>query len=144
MKPFTDSAGRTWTIAMTIDSVKRVRDLLDINLVEPEAGEPPLITRLATDVILLCDTIYCMVKPQADKLNVTDAEFGAALGGDAILNATVAFYQELSDFFLASGRPDRSKAIAAQQKMIQLAVERVKQAIEAINPEAQVAQTFGS
>ena len=144
MKTFVDSASRSWTLSMTIDSIKRVRDLLGINLVEPESGEPPLITRLGTDVVLLCDVIYALVKPQADKLGITDVEFAAALGGDAILNAQNAFYEELVDFFLKCGRPDRSKAVAAQQKMIQLAVERVKLKIEQISPQEVLDQTFGS
>ena len=75
MKAFTDSAGKTWTVCMTIDSVKRVRDLLNVNLVEPEAGDPPLLTRLGTDEILLCDVVFCLIKPQADVLGVTDEDF---------------------------------------------------------------------
>jgi len=30
MRTFTDSAGRTWTVALTIDAAKRVKSLLDV------------------------------------------------------------------------------------------------------------------
>jgi hypothetical protein len=144
MKAFTDNAGKTWSVSMTIDSVKRVRDLLGVNLVEPEAGDPPLLTRLGTDEILLCDVVFCLIKPQADKLGVTDEDFGRALGGDAILAAQTALYEELIDFFLKRGRPDRAKAVAAQKKMIEMAIERVKIKLESMNPEAQLDKMFGS
>ncbi|HUT59305.1 MAG TPA: hypothetical protein VNA25_15760 [Phycisphaerae bacterium] len=38
MKTFTDSAGRSWTISLTIDAAKRVKTLLEVNLLELEAG----------------------------------------------------------------------------------------------------------
>jgi hypothetical protein len=144
MKAFTDSAGKTWSISMTIDSVKRVRDLLNVNLVEPEAGDPPLLTRLGTDEILLCDVVFCLIKPQADTLGVSDEDFGRALGGDAILAAQTALYEELVDFFLKRGRPDRAKAVAAQKKMIEMAIERVKIKLESMDPQAQIDKMFGN
>jgi hypothetical protein len=144
MKTFTDSASRTWTISMTIDSVKRVRDLLQINLLEPEAGDPPLLTRLGTDEILLCDVIYCLVKPQADQQNISDAQFGQALGGDAILAAQTAFYEEMIDFFLKRGRPDRAKAATAQLKMITLAVQRIEKTLDSLDLAKEIERIFGN
>ena len=144
MKAFTDNAGKTWSVAMTIDSVKRVRDLLGVNLVEPEAGEPPLLTRLGTDEILLCDVVYCLIKPQADTLGVTDVDFGRALGGDAILAAQTALYEELVDFFQKRGRPDRARAVAAQKTMIEMAIESVRMKLDAMNPQAELARILGN
>ena len=144
MKLFTDNAGKTWSVVMTIDSVKRVRDLISVNLVEPEAGEPPLLTRLGIDEILLCDVVYCLIKPQADALGVTDEDFGRALGGDAILAAQTALYEELIDFFQKRGRPDRAKAVAAQKKMIEMAIERVKITLDSMDPEAQLDKILGN
>jgi len=65
VKTFTDNAGRTWTISLTIDAAKRVKGLLNVNLLELEAGDAPLLTRRGTDVILLCDVIFAVVKSQA-------------------------------------------------------------------------------
>jgi hypothetical protein len=143
MKTFTDSASRTWTISLTIDSVKRVRDLLNVNLLEPEAGEPPLLTRIGTDEILLCDIIYCLIKPQADSLGVTDQQFGQSLGGDVILAAQNAFYDEIIDFFQKLGRTDRAKAAATQQKMINLAIDKVTSNLNQIDVEKKMTEIFG-
>jgi len=143
MKTFTDSAGRTWTLALTIDAAKRVKSLLDVNLLEPEAGDPPLLTRLGTDVILLCDTIFALVKPQADAAGVTDEQFAAAMGGDAILAAQTAFYGELVDFFRKLGRGDLAKAVDAQRRMIDLAVARIETRLDNLDLEAAVETTLG-
>jgi len=143
MKTFTDTSGREWTIALTIDAAKRVRDLLSVNLLQLEAGEPPLLTRLGTDVILLCDVIFALVKPQADAASMTDEEFGAALGGEAILAAQTAFYEELVLFFRSLGRRDLAKAVEAQQRMIDLAVAGIETRIEDLDLEQAVETTLG-
>ena len=143
MKTFTDNAGRTWTLTLTIDAAKRVKSLLDVNLLELEAGDPPLLTRLGTDVILLCDTIFALVKPQADAAGVTDEQFAAAMGGDAILAAQTAFYEELVDFFRKLGRTDLAKAVDAQRRMIDLAVQRIETRIDRLDLEAAIETTLG-
>lgn len=143
MKTFTDNAGKVWTLVLTINSAKRVKSLLGINLLEPEAGEPPLLTRLGTDEILLCDVLYCLIKPQADALGVTDEMFGQALGGDVILAAQNAFYDELVDFFQKRGRTDRARAAQTQQKMIHLAIERITNNLAKIDPAQKTAEIFG-
>jgi len=144
MKTFTDSAGRTWTVSLTLDSVKRVRDLLGVNLLELDQGEPPLLTRLGTDVILLCDVTFAIVKPQADTAGVSDAEFGAALGGEVIMAAQKAFYEELVGFFRQLGRGDLARAVEAQQRMILLAVAAVERRIEGVDVEGEIEKTLGS
>jgi len=143
MKTFTDSAGRTWTLALTIDAAKRVKSLLDVNLLELEAGDPPLLTRLGTDVILLCDVIFALLKPQADAAGVSDEQFAAAMGGDAILAAQTAFYGELVDFFRKLGRTDLAKAVDAQRRMIDLAVQRIETRIDRLDLEAALETTLG-
>ena len=143
MRTFTDSAGRTWTVSLTIDAAKRVKGLLDVNLLELEAGDPPLLTKLGTDVILLCDVIFALVKPQADAAGVTDEQFGAALGGEVILAAQTAFYEELVDFFRKLGRTDLAKAVDAQRRMIDLAVRRIETRIDRLDLEAAVESTLG-
>ncbi len=143
MRTFTDTAGRTWTLALTIDAAKRVKSVLDVNLLELEAGDPPLLTRLGTDVILLCDVIFALVKPQADAAGMSDQEFAAALGGDVVLAAQTAFYEELVDFFRKLGRGDLAKAACAQRRMIDLAVARIETRIDRLDLEAAIETTLG-
>lgn len=136
MKTFKDSTGRSWEITLTVGSVKRVRALLDVDLLAIEEGDPPLLTRLATDVILLCDVIFVLVKPQADKLDVDDVEFGESLGGEVIADAQDAFYEELVLFSQSRHRMDLVKAIKSQRELIEVGRTRVESAIEKVGEKA--------
>ncbi|MCL4193728.1 MAG: hypothetical protein KJZ87_18465 [Thermoguttaceae bacterium] len=94
MKTFQDNAGRTWTVAINVDAVKRVRDLLKEDLLDVEH----VLQRLMVDPILLCDVIYCVCKPQADAENISDVQFAQAMAGDAIAHAKTALVEELVNF----------------------------------------------
>lgn len=96
---FKDTAGRTWDATITVDTVKRVRRLSDVDLLDIVDGDAKLIERLTCDPILLVDTIYLVIKSQADEQSVTDEEFGRAMAGDAIADATMALLRGIADFF---------------------------------------------
>ena len=49
MKSFKDNAGHDWHISLNIGTAMLVKDRLDIDLLQPEKGDPPLITQLGTD-----------------------------------------------------------------------------------------------
>jgi hypothetical protein len=142
MKTFTDSFGQTWTVALNIGAVKRLKGLLGVDIMNLHEGDPPLISRLGTDVILVCDVIFALVKPQADQLGVTDEQFAAGLGGEAILAAHTAFYEELTSFFQNLGRPDMAKAVTTQGRLIEKAVALAMAKIEALNAEKMVETMF--
>lgn len=93
MKQFLDNAGRTWTIAINVDAIKRVKGVLGINLLEVVEGT--LIEKLIRDPVLLCDIVYAVCKPEADERNVNDEDFGRAMASDAIEHATHALLDEL-------------------------------------------------
>ncbi|GAB6188195.1 hypothetical protein [Thermopirellula anaerolimosa] len=113
MRTFQDSAGRTWTIAVSVDTVKRVRDLLKEDLLDIERTLP----RLLLDPILLCDVVYCVCKPQADAEKISDVDFARAMAGDTIARAKAALVEELVDFF-----PEPS-----QRQTLRLAIEKYGQ-----------------
>jgi hypothetical protein len=110
VKAFTDNAGRSWTIEINVDCIKRVRSILNVNLLDAVEGK--LIERLVTDPILLCDLIYVTCQPEADQQSVTDQDFGRAMAGDVIDRATTALLEELVDFFPSGKRQVLSKALA--------------------------------
>lgn len=143
MQAFKDGSNRSWEISLTLGSAKRVKQLLDFDLLQPEAGDPPMITRLGQDEVLLCDVIFCLVKPQADAAEITDEQFGELLGGDVILAAQTALYEEMMFFFRHRGRQDRVTAVAATQRMIGLAVKAADQKIQELDLEAKVTEIFG-
>lgn len=110
MKTFQDNAGRTWTVAVNVDAVKRVRDLLSEDLLDVEN----VLRRLMVDPILLCDVVYCVCKPQADAERIGDVDFARAMAGDAIARAKAALVEEVVNF-----SPD-----ARDRENLALAVEK--------------------
>jgi len=97
MRSFTDNAGRTWAVRVTVDTIRRVRALTDTDLMCVVGGD--LLERLAADPVLLVDVIYSIIKPDADKLGVTGEMFGESLAGDVIESAADAMMGAIVDFF---------------------------------------------
>jgi len=109
MRTFNDNAGRTWTVTVNVDAIKRVRSLLGVDLLGILDGK--LIENLAADPVLLCDVLYALVKPEADARGVPDEDFGRAMAGDAVDHATTALLEELVDFFPLAKRRLLRKAL---------------------------------
>ncbi len=143
MAIFKDEKDRSWSIDLTIGAVRKVQKLLSVNLLDLESGKPPLLTRLGTDLMLLVDVIYVLVKDQTDKANVSDEEFGLALNGEAASAAQEAFYEELVLFFRGLGRKDMALALETQMKIIHQAVELVEKKLAGIDVEKQINLAFG-
>ena len=142
MRSFKDLEGRQWQVAVTVGSIKRVKGLLGVDLTDLTSGDPPLLTRLGMDVMLLCDVIYVLCQPQANERGISDEQFGIALGGDAILTASEAFWGELIDFFQQVRRTDQATAIRKQQELIQAAVKAADKQIGQMETGEIVEQTF--
>jgi len=139
MKTFTDRAGRSWTITLTLGTAMAVKDRLGVDLLQPEAGDPPLLTRLGTDEMLLGEVLCAMLQQQFEARGVTAEEVRDGFDGQTLLAAQKAFYEELIDFFQSRGRTDRATAVAKQRKMIDAAVTAVETRIDAIDVERTIA-----
>jgi hypothetical protein len=124
MKTFKDNAGRTWTIAVNVDAVKRVRDLLKEDLLDVKQ----VLERLMIDPILLCDVIYCVCKPQADAEKISDVDFAQAMAGDSIAWAKTALVEELVNF--SPDPRDRENLGIAVEKFNQM-TDRAREMIKA-------------
>ncbi len=128
MRTFQDNQKRTWEVAVTVDAVKRVRSLLDVDLLALMEGE--LLERLVTDPILLCDIIFVVCKRQADRDGISDEDFGRSMAGDAIDDATTAMLEELADFFRKGQREVLRKALTKITKLEQMAVDAAAKILE--------------
>ena len=133
MKTCTDAAGRTWSIALTLGTAMFVKTKLDIDLLQPEAGEPPLLTKLGTDEMLLGEVLCALLESQFEAHKVTDADVRNAFDGKTLLAAQKAFYEELVDFFQSRGRMDRAKAVAAQARLIEKATAAIEGKIDTMD-----------
>lgn len=142
MKTFTDAAGRTWTIALNLGTAMTVKARLDIDLLQPEAGDPPLLTRLGTDEMLLGEVLCTLLESQFEAHKVTDVDVRAAFDGNTLLAAQKAFYEEMIDFFRSRGRNDRAKAVAKQMALIDAAINAIETRIDGIDPRKLVDQAM--
>ena len=133
MKNFHDNAGRNWTVTLNVATLKRIRALTSIDLIniisldEHRKPNVELLERLSEDPILLVDVLYAACKPEADAQNVTDEQFGAAMAGDAIEHATNALLEELVSFFPDPKRKVLQKILDANRRF----GETLKRKVEA-------------
>jgi hypothetical protein len=135
MRTFADTVGTAWSISVNVLALKRVRTLLDVDLMEIATGS--LLERLGRDPVLLCNVLFVICKEQADAAKITDEDFGRRMAGDAIEAATNAFLEEVVDFFPGARRAllrkalERSRTLEAQAEPILAArMEEVFQAAE--------------
>jgi hypothetical protein len=96
MQTFRDNAGRTWAVSVDVAAIKRVRALAGFDLLSVMDGKA--VDRLIADPVLLCDVLCAVCRPEAERLGVTDEDFGRAMAGDAIDHATQALLEELVSF----------------------------------------------
>ena len=142
MKTFKDNAGRTWTVQIDVAAIKRVRSLLDVDLLDAVEGR--LLERLVTDPVLLCDVIYVVCKPEADAGGITDEDFGRAMAGDAVEHATTALLEDLTDFFPLARRRLLKKALAKLRDLEARALEVAETRLDSPELEAQMQAALAS
>ena len=107
MRTFKDKEKKDWGVSITVGSLKRVKELLKIDLIEgaSDKKEDNIFIKISTDPIMLVDIIYVLCKPEADKLGISDEQFGGLMNGDSVEEATAVFIEELIDFFPTARRP---------------------------------------
>jgi hypothetical protein len=143
MKTFTDNAGRTWTLAINVDVLKRVRGLVDVNLLDILDGK--LIERLYRDPVLLCDVVYAVCKPEADARSVSDEDFGRAMAGDAIEQATKALLEDLVLFSPSPrDRANLQRVLETTWRVMDKARDLVEARLATVDAEQIVAQALAT
>ncbi len=141
MKTFTDNAGRTWTVTVNVDGIKRVRSLLNINLLDVLDDGCKLLADLHDDPVLLVDVLYCLCKPEADAQQISDEQFGKSMSGDALLQAAGALLESLSDFFpQARQRAAMKELVAKTGQVVDRLLDHAETTLKEFDPES-VAQS---
>lgn len=123
-----DNGGQTWSLTITVNTIKRVKQLVGVNLLEVFDGK--LLGQLAEDPVLLVNTLYAVCQPQAEQREVSEEAFGESLVGDAIEQAAEALVQGLIDFFPQARRAVLARlwraTTEAQSQAVQLASDKLK------------------
>ena len=150
MRTFKDNEGRTWSVALNVHQMKRVRAHLGIDLVNVIALDPDgkvkvdLVDRIAGDPCLLVDILWVCVEEEAKAAGVTDEQFGRSLAGDSIEEATRAFLDELVDFFPGAKRLFLKKAVALSRKFAGESTVALEKALEDPELERRVEESMRS
>jgi len=136
MHSFVDKNNRAWSVVVNIATVKRVRALCEVNLLElitvddDGKANSSVLDKLSEDSCLLVDVLYAVCKPEADVLGVTDKEFGESFDGDCIEKATDALLDEVIDFFPEAKRKVFRKILDATRKFQREAEQKIKTFVE--------------
>lgn len=130
MKTFVDTQERTWSVAVNVTAMKRVRDLCKVDLMDAVTDGGKLLERLTLDPVLLCDVIFALCRDQAVKDGVSDEAFGSAMAGDPIEDATTALLEELVNFFPETKRPVFALVVSKIKKYRNMATAAVRKRIE--------------
>src|SRR6266852_4935338 len=142
MHTFKDANGKVqWQLEITVSSIRRVRALAGVDLLTlVKDGFKPL-GELVGDAVRLADVLWALVQPQAERLAVSDEDFGRALYGDVIALAAEAFVEELVDFFPdAKARANLRRALTSGKQAADILMRRATVELEKVNPE-DLAQT---
>ncbi|MGD9856511.1 MAG: hypothetical protein AB7U20_16310 [Planctomycetaceae bacterium] len=102
------------------------------------------LERLVSDPVLLCDILFALVKPEAEAKNVSDEDFGRALEGDVLDQATTALLEELVDFFPSGKRTVLRKALDKLKALEGMALETATQRLESTELEQQMAAALAA
>jgi hypothetical protein len=145
MRTFTDNAGRIWTITVNVAALKRVRGMLNVDIYKLVDDGFKGLGELLGDVIQLVDVLYCLCKDEADARKVSDEDFGRAMFGDAIHQATEAFVEELIDFFPeARVRSSLRKIVAESRKVRDRLLGRAEQVLESFDADREANRLLSS
>jgi len=144
MRQFADGQGRVWALRIDVAQVKHVRGVLGRDLVALIDGGVGELGRFLSDPVAVVDTLYALCQQQAKRDDVSDEDFGRALGGDVLQAAAEALVEELLDFF-----PDRNLRVVlrkgtrkAREAMERLLSEEAA-AIDALTVEEVVSRVRG-
>lgn len=141
MRTFTDNAGRTWTVAIHVAAVKRVRAILEIDLYGLVNEGFERLAELCHDPVTLVDLLYVLCQDEAEKRGVSDEDFGRAMAGDSIERATMAFIEALTDFFPNPRvRAGLKRVMATAGQTRDHLIENWSQQIDQFDPKAEAAK----
>ena len=129
MRKFKDEECREWIVRVDTTTIRKARDRFGIDLDGILSDKEPL-KRLADDVVLRVDVLWCCVEEQAKQKGITPDEFGQALYGDAIESATDALMEAIIDFFPRSRRDLLEKVWQKSKERATAEMERVNAIVE--------------
>jgi len=145
-RKFTDCKGRTWEIEITWTAAQRLKREtgLDIDSLVPKPGDAKEVSLQAyhdfiTDGEKIFPVIWALVRPEAERLNITQDDFGGGFNGETFLAAGVTFTAALIDFFPNHLRKSLLAKVLEKGQAAQIAAaKRLTRELDKIDPEKAV------
>lgn len=109
MPEFKDAENRTWNLALTIGTARRLRDEVGVDFAA--LGDGKIFFELGSDPYKLGATLWVLVERQAERLSVTPEAFVDALDGPAIDRSVEALLEAVVNFTPAAMRGPVKKLI---------------------------------
>jgi len=98
MPDWSDAAGREWPCTLTVQSMRKIKESLKIDLLNSVTS----IQKLVDEPLLVADIVWKLAEHEARKLGINQEQFFEALDGPALDRARAAFYEAWEDFFQKS------------------------------------------
>jgi len=125
MREFRDNVGRAWSIEINVASLKRVKNLVGLNILDMLDPSSNVRQKIA-DPCVMADVLYALVMPQADARSINDEQFGAALVGESIDAGCNALREECLDFFQSDRRASLRAVMVAEDQYRKILEDRAK------------------
>jgi hypothetical protein len=104
-------SGEQFVIEISMATVKRVRQLLGVNVLDI-LGTGDDLGGYITDDVKIVDVLCAVCRPQLERLGMSDEDFGRGFDQEALVNATNTLMDEVKDFFLEPRKGLLARAIA--------------------------------
>jgi len=133
MEKFKDRNGEEWSIDISVEDLRMVRDQLGLNLLEIIEG--PLLEEFARDPVRLIDVLAVLCREQMAHRGIDAAAFGRRFSGDALEAAAEAFAGAIVAFFPRSRRELFRRAIEKGREINQAQLAIARRRIEEAKPQ---------
>ena len=147
MAKFKTLDGKEWVIEVTYLTVKRVRDLCGVNVLDICNLDKESLSGWVADDLKVLEVVCAVVRPQLAALDMADDEFFAACDGQVLKEAVERLVDQVSDFFQEPRKGLVKKVIAklreTEKKMEAQAAKAIDAALSQCDFEAALA-THGS
>jgi hypothetical protein len=135
MQVFSDTRNKRWAVEITVQTCKRVKKILGIDLFDLEK-----FFKLVQDPITLCDLLYVTCKDEADAESISDEQFGGRLSGTVIRDARSALMEAYINFIPDPAAAEKVRVIREKydnvgEKILQSLEKRMPEIVKKIETE---------
>jgi uncharacterized protein YdaU (DUF1376 family) len=132
MAKFKTLDGKEWVVEVTYLTVKRVRDLCGVNVLDICNLDKESLSGWVADDLKVLEVICAVVRPQLAAIDMADDEFFAVCDGQVLKEAVERLVDQVSDFFQEPRKGLVKKVIAKLRETERKMEAQAKRAIEQV------------